>query len=108
MELDRPSYREEVEIVTPARFMLEPTGRVVRAVAGFALIAMGFLVGETVGLILGLFTGIGAFFGGYMSASPMFTGTVGAVPILAIFLALARRVAGEAGPQLNERLAKGA
>lgn len=48
-------------------------------------------------LILGLFTGIAAFFGGFMNASFIFAGTAGANPlmfILAIFLALAWRVAG--------------
>ncbi|MEW6636325.1 MAG: DoxX family protein [Actinomycetota bacterium] len=49
------------------------------------------------GLILGLFTGIAAFFGGFMNASFLFAGTAGANPlmfILAILLMLAWRVAG--------------
>lgn len=61
-----------------------------------------FLVtfGETLvglALILGLFTGIAAFFGAFMNASFIFAGTAGANPlmfILAIFLMLAWRVAG--------------
>lgn len=49
------------------------------------------------GLIVGLFTGVAAFFGGFMNASFIFAGTAGANPlmfILAILLALAWRVAG--------------
>jgi thiosulfate dehydrogenase (quinone) large subunit len=49
------------------------------------------------GLIVGLFTGIAAFFGGFMNASFIFAGTAGANPlmfILAILLMLAWRVAG--------------
>ena len=49
------------------------------------------------GLIAGLFTGIAAFFGGFMNASFLFAGTAGANPlmfILAILLMLAWRVAG--------------
>ncbi|MGB3682147.1 MAG: DoxX family protein [Rubrobacteraceae bacterium] len=48
-------------------------------------------------LILGLFTGIAAFFGGFMNASFLFAGSAGANPlmfILAILLMLAWRVAG--------------
>ncbi len=51
-------------------------------------------------LILGLFTGIAAFFGGFMNASFIFAGTAGANPLmfsLAILLALAWRVAGNLG-----------
>lgn len=49
------------------------------------------------GLILGLFTGIAAFFGGFMNASFIFGGTAGANPlmfILAILIMLAWRVSG--------------
>jgi thiosulfate dehydrogenase (quinone) large subunit len=49
------------------------------------------------GLIAGPFTGIAAFFGGFMNASFIFAGTAGANPlmfILAILLMLAWRVAG--------------
>jgi thiosulfate dehydrogenase (quinone) large subunit len=49
------------------------------------------------GLIVGPFTGIAAFFGGFMNASFIFAGTAGANPlmfILAILLMLAWRVAG--------------
>lgn len=49
------------------------------------------------GLIFGLFTGIAAFFGGFMNASFIFAGTAGANPlmfILAILLMMAWRVAG--------------
>jgi thiosulfate dehydrogenase (quinone) large subunit len=52
------------------------------------------------GLIFGLFTGIAAFFGGFMNASFIFAGTAGANPlmfILAILLTLAWRVAGQWG-----------
>lgn len=51
-------------------------------------------------LVLGLFTGIAAFFGGFMNASFLFAGTAGANPlmfILAILLMLAWRVAGHWG-----------
>lgn len=51
-------------------------------------------------LILGLFTGIAAFFGAFMNASFIFAGTAGANPlmfILAILLMLAWRVAGHWG-----------
>ena len=49
------------------------------------------------GLIFGLFTGIAAFFGGFMNASFIFAGTAGANPlmfILATWIVLAWRVAG--------------
>lgn len=51
-------------------------------------------------LIAGLFTGIAAFFGGFMNASFMFAGTAGANPlmfILAILLMMSWRVAGHWG-----------
>ena len=57
-----------------------------------------FLVG--VALILGLFTGIAAFFGGFMNASYIFAGVAGANPlmfILATWIVLAWRVAGYLG-----------
>ena len=57
-----------------------------------------FLVG--VGLVLGLFTGIAAFFGGLMNASYLLAGTVSVNPlffILATWLVLAWRVAGYYG-----------
>ncbi len=50
-----------------------------------------------VGLILGLFTGIAAFFGGFMNANYLLAGTVSTNPLLFIFatwLVLAWRVAG--------------
>ena len=50
-----------------------------------------------VALILGLLTGIAAFFGGFMNASYLFAGTVSTNPVLlllAIFIILAWRVAG--------------
>jgi thiosulfate dehydrogenase [quinone] large subunit len=60
------------------------------------LVTLGeILVG--LGLIFGLFTGIAAFFGGFMNASFLFAGTAGANPlmvILATWLVLAWRVAG--------------
>lgn len=49
------------------------------------------------GLIAGLFTGIAAFFGGFMNTSFLFAGSAGANPlmfILATWLVLAWRVAG--------------
>jgi len=58
------------------------------------------LFGETLvglALILGLFTGIAAFFGVFMNASFIFAGTAGANPLMAIvavLLMLAWRVAG--------------
>ena len=51
-------------------------------------------------LIFGLFTGVAAFFGGFMNASFIFAGTAGANPlmfILAILIMLAWRVAGQWG-----------
>lgn len=65
------------------------------ALFSFLVVFGEILVG--LALILGLFTGIAAFFGGFMNASFIFAGTAGANPlifILAIFLALAWRVAG--------------
>jgi thiosulfate dehydrogenase (quinone) large subunit len=50
-----------------------------------------------VALILGLLTGVAAFFGGFMNASYLFAGTVSTNPVLlllAILLVLAWRVAG--------------
>jgi thiosulfate dehydrogenase (quinone) large subunit len=54
-----------------------------------------FLVG--VGLILGIFTGIAAFFGGFMNANYVLAGTVSTNPILfiiEIFIILAWKTAG--------------
>lgn len=65
------------------------------ALFSFLVVFGEILVG--IALILGLFTGIAAFFGGFMNASFLFAGTAGANPlmfILAIFLALGWRVAG--------------
>src|SRR5215207_8764265 len=48
-------------------------------------------------LILGLFTGIAAFFGGFMNASYVFAGVAGANPLmflLAVLIMMAWRVAG--------------
>jgi len=63
------------------------------------LIAVGeLLVG--IGLIVGLFTGLAAFFGLFMNLNFMLAGTVSTNPvlfILALFLVLARRVAGYYG-----------
>ena len=50
-----------------------------------------------IGLILGLFTGIAAFFGGVMNANYLMAGTVSSNPllfVLGIFLVLAWRTAG--------------
>ncbi|HET7481101.1 MAG TPA: DUF2892 domain-containing protein [Rubrobacteraceae bacterium] len=35
-----------------ARFMSEPTGRILRVVAGLALIVLGFLIGGTAGVLI--------------------------------------------------------
>ena len=54
-----------------------------------------FLVGIT--LILGIFTGIAAFFGGFMNMNYLFAGTVSTNPLMfliELFLILAWRVAG--------------
>lgn len=63
------------------------------------LVAFGELfVG--IGLILGLFTGIAAFFGAFMNMNYLFAGTISTNPILFIaelFLILAWRVAGWVG-----------
>ena len=53
-----------------------------------------------IGLILGLFTGIAAFFGGLMNANYLFAGTVSINPLLFVlstWLVLAWRVAGYYG-----------
>jgi thiosulfate dehydrogenase [quinone] large subunit len=64
----------------------------------YGVAAGEFLVG--LGLILGLFTGIAAFFGGLMNASYLLAGTVSVNPvffILATWLVLAWRIAGYYG-----------
>lgn len=53
-----------------------------------------------IGLILGLFTGIAAFFGAFMNMNYLFAGTISTNPLLfllELFLVLAWRVAGEIG-----------
>ncbi|MFA7302538.1 MAG: DoxX family membrane protein [Candidatus Paceibacterota bacterium] len=61
------------------------------------------VVGELMvglGLIVGLFTGVAAFFGGFMNLNFLLAGTVSTNPVLfvlAIGLVLARRVAGRIG-----------
>lgn len=60
------------------------------------LVAFGELA-VGVGLILGLFTGIAAFFGAFMNMNYLFAGTVSVNPLLfllELFLILAWRVAG--------------
>ncbi len=63
------------------------------------MVAFGeFFVG--VGLILGLFTGLAAFFGGFMNVNYLFAGTVSTNPLLLVLeipLILAWRVAGLIG-----------
>jgi thiosulfate dehydrogenase (quinone) large subunit len=63
------------------------------------IVAYGeFLVG--VGLILGMFTGIAAFFGAFMNMNFLFAGAVSVNPIMVViqlFLILAWRVAGWLG-----------
>ncbi len=64
----------------------------------YAVAGGEFLVG--LGLILGLFTGIAAFFGGLMNATYLLAGTVSVNPtffILATWLVLAWRIAGYYG-----------
>lgn len=60
------------------------------------IVAFGeFLVG--IALILGIFTGIAAFFGGFMNMNYLFAGTISTNPLLflfELFLILAWRVAG--------------
>jgi thiosulfate dehydrogenase [quinone] large subunit len=68
-----------------------PNASVFSYLVVFGEIAVGL------GLIFGLFTGIAAFFGGFMNASFIFAGTAGANPlmfILAILIMMAWRVAG--------------
>lgn len=63
----------------------------------FAFLVVFGEIAVGLALILGLFTGIAAFFGGFMNASFLFAGSAGANPlmfILAILLVLAWRVAG--------------
>lgn len=63
----------------------------------FAFLVVFGEISVGLALIVGLFTGISAFFGGFMNASFLFAGTAGANPlmfILAILLMLAWRVAG--------------
>jgi thiosulfate dehydrogenase (quinone) large subunit len=68
-----------------------------------ALFSYLVIFGETLvglALILGVFTGIAAFFGVFMNASFLFAGTAGANPLMAIvgiLLELAWRVAGHWG-----------
>ena len=60
--------------------------------AGFSLLELLVVI-----LIIGLLTGIAAFFGGFMNASYLLAGTVSTNPvlfILATWLVLAWRVAG--------------
>jgi thiosulfate dehydrogenase [quinone] large subunit len=65
-----------------------------------ALFSYLVIFGETlvgIGLVLGAFTGIAAFFGLFMNASFIFAGTAGANPLMAvvaILIVLAWRVAG--------------
>jgi thiosulfate dehydrogenase [quinone] large subunit len=65
-----------------------------------ALFSYLVIFGETligIALILGVFTGIAAFFGVFMNATFLFAGTAGANPLMAqvaILLGLAWRVAG--------------
>lgn len=65
--------------MTFARFMSEPIGRIIRAVAGVVLIAVGIVIGGTTGLVVGIiglvplaagvfnFCLIGPLVGGYFS-----------------------------------------
>lgn len=78
------------------------------------LVAVGeLLVG--IALILGLFTGVAAFFGGFMNLNFMLAGTLSinaTLFVLALGLVLARRVAGYIGadhyalPYLRRRLSR--
>lgn len=65
--------------MTFAKFMSEPIGRIVRGVFGFALILVGFVIGGTWGLVVGIiglvplaagifnFCLVGPLVGGYFS-----------------------------------------
>lgn len=71
-----------------------PNAALFSALVTFGEIAVG------IALILGLLTGIAAFFGGFMNANFLLAGTVSANPvlfILATFLVLGWRVAGYYG-----------
>ena len=37
-----------------ARFMSTPTGRIIRAVAGLVLVGLGFFIGGTTGIVVGI------------------------------------------------------
>ncbi len=62
-----------------ARFMSEPAGRIIRVVAGLVLVGLGFLIGGTTGVVVGLvglvpiaagafnFCLVGPLVGGYFS-----------------------------------------
>ena len=68
--------------------------------ASFSHIVAWGEVGVGVGLILGVFTGISAFFGAFMSMNYLFAGAVSINPLLfllELFLVLAWRVAGFIG-----------
>ena len=68
------------------------------AVFSYMVTSGEILVG--LALILGVFTGVAAFFGGFMNASFIFAGVAGANPlmfILATWIVFAWRVAGHWG-----------
>jgi len=79
-------------------FLLEELVLPISTQVSYAVAYGELLVG--IGLILGAFTGIAAFFGSLMNMSYLFAGTVSVNPIMALlqlFLILAWRVAGWIG-----------
>jgi hypothetical protein len=78
---------KEVRIMAFARFMSQPVGRVIRAVAGLALMALGFVIGGTAGIVVGIvglvplaagvfnFCLVGPLVGGYFDGRKNLEGT---------------------------------
>jgi thiosulfate dehydrogenase [quinone] large subunit len=82
---------EHAQVTGFLKAVVMPLAPVFAFMVVFGEIAVGLA------LIAGLFTGIAAFFGGFMNASFLFAGSAGANPlmfILAIALVMAWRVAG--------------
>ncbi len=76
------------------------SGYVAPHASQFSVVVSYGEVAVGIGLILGLFTGIAAFFGGFMNMNYLFAGTVSSNPLLfllELFLILAWRVAGWIG-----------
>jgi thiosulfate dehydrogenase (quinone) large subunit len=73
--------------------LVHPAGALPNATLFSYLVTFGEIA-IGIALILGLFTGIAAFFGGFMNASYLLAGTVSTNPLLFIFATLAWRTAG--------------